>query len=572
MEFLSDWFSNPQWWFKSDRGVDRLISSKYSHLLEDTSSHRGQGINTNADIVSSIIIFDQLPRHIFREEYAHHIIHFFLQKALCILESVITDYGRLDEFSNDHLCFMLLPLRHTNEHSAILRSINIIWMRLSKNVRSIPKVEISRVEDHQYLDDRNVADDNLLKKFLVAAYKQLGGLEKNRDITKTKTISIDRAELDENSIEAIREEFHTIIDHTQRNENRESAQEKVRDMIILSMEANSSHFEHKFIIVSLSGGVDSMVLAHCLKKDGYIVIAIHINYNNRSCSRREHEFICSWCRHIKIPLFTRHINEINRDPCKKHGLRDLYESYTKNIRFSFYKQVWKHIDISGAQDTPPPLCVCLGHNKDDCMENIMTNIIKKDRYDDLKGMSSYILVDSIKFIRPMLEIEKKDIYQYAIYHNIPHLCDSTPKWSQRGKMRDDLLPALESFHERTVESFFKLSEYVSQCHDMVCRQANDIMSRCVKTKDGNIQSYSFDSRSVSNFPRALWRDIFDGLTNHKISDKSLTNFMRRFEKMRDDDRAKSKNINANVFTVNLHKCVRIIFNENGFRIEIVGDE
>jgi len=64
--------------------------------------------------------------------------------------------------------------------------------------------------------------------------------------------------------------------------------------------------EKKFI-VSLSGGVDSMVLISIIKYLGYEVIAGHINYNNRSETTIEQEFLEEWCLYNNIKLYIKNI-------------------------------------------------------------------------------------------------------------------------------------------------------------------------------------------------------------------------------------------------------------------------
>ena len=54
---------------------------------------------------------------------------------------------------------------------------------------------------------------------------------------------------------------------------------------------------NKKVLVSLSGGVDSMVLITILHWLDYDVVAGHINYNNRSKKHQiEQEFLENWCR------------------------------------------------------------------------------------------------------------------------------------------------------------------------------------------------------------------------------------------------------------------------------------
>ena len=61
--------------------------------------------------------------------------------------------------------------------------------------------------------------------------------------------------------------------------------------------------ENKKFLVSLSGGVDSMVLISIIHYLGYEVIGVHINYNNRYETLLEQEFLENWCNYNKIKLF-----------------------------------------------------------------------------------------------------------------------------------------------------------------------------------------------------------------------------------------------------------------------------
>jgi len=68
----------------------------------------------------------------------------------------------------------------------------------------------------------------------------------------------------------------------------------------------------------------------------------------------------------------------------------------------------------------------------------------------------------ICFLRPLINIPKSDIYEYAIKHNIPFLQDSTPKWSQRGKIRDIVKPALNEWNPLIFDGLINLSDKMSQ--------------------------------------------------------------------------------------------------------------
>lgn len=161
------------------------------------------------------------------------------------------------------------------------------------------------------------------------------------------------------------------------------------------------------ILVSLSGGVDSMVCIMALKAWNKQIGAIHINYDNRPECQQEQKLVEDWCSYLDIPCWFRRITEIHRESCMKMGMRDLYESYTKTVRFTTYHQSW---DALGETEVPK---VILGHHLDDCLENTLTNIISCTKYNDLFGMEYKRFQDGVWMIRPLLSVHKNEILDFA---------------------------------------------------------------------------------------------------------------------------------------------------------------
>ena len=104
--------------------------------------------------------------------------------------------------------------------------------------------------------------------------------------------------------------------------------------------------------------------------------------------------------------------------------------------------------------------IALGHNRDDCIENIFTNIIRNKNYDILKGMRLLGSENDVNILRPMLDISKSDIYKLANQFKLPYLYDSTPDWSERGKLRDNLIPSINNFNSRIIPGLEKLAEQI----------------------------------------------------------------------------------------------------------------
>jgi tRNA(Ile)-lysidine synthase TilS/MesJ len=59
-------------------------------------------------------------------------------------------------------------------------------------------------------------------------------------------------------------------------------------------------------------------------------------------------------------------------------------------------------------------------------------------------MKSESNIHGINLYRPFLGFRKNIIYEFAHMFKVPYFLDTTPKWSRRGKMRNEIFPLLDS--------------------------------------------------------------------------------------------------------------------------------
>lgn len=424
MEFYNEWMKLEKYWFNSNNELDEYLSSKYENLLFDSNP------------IIQIIIYDQLTRHIYRKEYASHIITYFNQKALKIANE---NKHLIPELSYNDWMFFILVYRHSNTRENLFFAMEEAWKRLP-----------------------------LSKKFIKATYNRA---KFDEELVKYEANDYNRYySFDENILEHNPEEELSKIKYN------------IGDFDIIK--------DKNEIIISLSGGVDSNTCLYYIRNKfpDKIIKAVHINYNNRKETNEEVKFLISLCNKLNVELFVRTINEIKRKPSIENDLRDIYESYTKKVRFNCYKKIGGNFPI-----------IILGHNKDDCFENILTNISYKNKYDNLIGMELISNIEDIQFIRPLYKTSKEDIYNFAKSHNIPYLKNSTPEWSQRGKIRNMVIPILEKWDKRIIEGLFELSSTMKDLHinlkmnvkDEINEEKNDINTSLLFWKYLIFDKYNF---------------------------------------------------------------------------------
>jgi tRNA(Ile)-lysidine synthetase-like protein len=455
-KFKNEWFTNPNWWFNPTSEDDMYITINYEPLLD---------CNTIVDHLITVIMYDQLPRHIYRNQKANHIIEYFLQKALTIINN-----NSDENLSSIEWCFWNLPFRHTKNPRLILKIVEKAWFKLENS--------------------SDETDRQCIKSFIKASYSrcpvenQLDLIEKYND----ENVSVFNAK-----------EFTDVLD-TQRTYN-----------AITSTFAPAKLDRNEKVILSLSGGVDSMICSHLYKEN--IAAAVHINYMNRTECYREEEFIRVWCNSMQIPLYIRRIDEIRRQPCKDNDMRDIYETYTRNVRFATYKNVAQLCDMECK--------VVLGHNKDDCMENVFTNVANMCHYENLNGMSLRTSQAEIMFIRPLLNVSKESIRFHASVHNIPNLPNSTPSWSQRGKIRESVIPAIRQWNSNFEAGAFNLVETMSQLFSILEKTIEKDVKEYERNKCICWTHQSFPKQSL------YWKELLYRLSNKRPPGKAVNHMIEK---------------------------------------------
>ena len=501
-ELYDEWFSNRDYWFSKNSKIDVYLCDKYYKYIESTSyiyeSYKKNPLFfDNKTIIAYIILLDQISRH-FKRVYDTNIdIVEFSRKAVNF-SNILLYNNKQDIFTIDELSFIYLPYRHFKDIDKIYEIISI-YIELYEKANTEDKLKCRR-----YLQAtlNNIYKDiNLLSMKINKRVKSWEYI--NKDI-------LDPRCLEDNKIVSV---VSPIIHENMRNEI-----EKLKD--------------GSTIIVSLSGGVDSMVALYLCKyiKDTYNsnkiknIIAIHINYNNRTHSGDELDFVNYYCNKLGIKLYLRTIKEISRNNCLHNGLRDLYEDITKNIRYDMYR-----LNIKNDRTY-----ILLGHNKDDCFENVITNILNKSNYNNLCGMEVLKEIEGMMFWRPLLSIEKRHILDCANINKIPYLYDSTPAWSVRGKIRDTVRPSLlllknnEGIEDNSIiDSFFYLRDYIANTQDIFNELIIKNLISKIKYMDAeNSRKYitEYSKTEMLSLKYIVIAKIFFSKLNIRYSHKAIKDF------------------------------------------------
>lgn len=453
MSFSEFWFlpENRKKWFANDPTFDAEILDKFGHLIiEIDDRYPLPNDYTISSYLETILICDQLTRHYDRvnnTNIRHNATKYAVKMSILIIDEYYNDFLHVAPAKQ---CFILLPLRHTRDLYLVKRSIQEVYVLMK---RYIPPDETTY---YQYCKNRYQGLINYMS-YLSGNYPDYH-YDINRIGKKIPNIYQNFYKASLECLADISTPTHyppTDIEFPERPKLLdEKCQFDIKYPIGFNKTTNQmmtipdtwkTYFEETLpedktqkIIISISGGGDSMTCCYLLKTMGYDVTAVMIDYNNRDTCSDEVQMVHWWCSQLNIHLYVLHIDDIKR--IRVACIRDIYETVTRRMRFNAYK---KTSEMIGAK-VPR---VILGHNKDDSFENIISNLTKCRSMDNLKAIKPFHCENDVWIYRPLRNIAKCDITCYLDDINGPYLYDSTPKWSFRGRTRDILIPQLNDFNK-----------------------------------------------------------------------------------------------------------------------------
>ena len=266
--------------------------------------------------------------------------------------------------------------------------------------------------------------------------------------------------------------------------------------------------------ISLSGGVDSMVLATIMKTLGYHVVALHINYNNRPETKSEQIFLEKWCHYNDIRLYIKEIRDLTRSNSKRSD----YEAITKQIRFTFYKSVLQDENLE---------FILLAHHRDDIVENIFANVCRARYILNLAVIKETSEIEGVTICRPLIDYYKDDILKFATTYGTPCFKDTTPDWSVRGKYRNNIEPAIKDAFTHTVkDNLIQLGQQSDEWNSLV---EAEILRPFLDAVEYNPYSIRFNIERWLYHPHCFWMQVFMRIFHRYMTNspsrKSVQNFM-----------------------------------------------
>lgn len=188
------------------------------------------------------------------------------------------------------------------------------------------------------------------------------------------------------------------------------------------------------LIISVSGGSDSMALLHALSLSPAKIVVVHFNHMLREQSRHEADMVESFA--------------------KAHG--HSYHYYTLELDKKNFQHQAHHMrrhylkEVARIYQTP---YILTAHHLDDLLESILMKLTKGSNLLGYAGMQYLHEKEGYTFIKPLLYVDKKSILTYLKTHQVPYMEDASNQEDTylRNRYRHTITPIMKQENPNLLE-------------------------------------------------------------------------------------------------------------------------
>lgn len=222
-----------------------------------------------------------------------------------------------------------------------------------------------------------------------------------------------------------------------------------------SAEALLGPLRGKRVAVALSGGIDSVVLLHLLK-DHPGISAIHVHHGLSRNADAWAAFCARLCRRWKVPLTIAKVSVRTRGKGREAAAREArYRAFAK-----------LKVDA-----------VALAHQQDDQAETVLMNLLRGAGVRGAGGMRALTPWQGKLLARPLLELPRRAIEEYAAAHGLAWVEDESnaDETLTRNFVRRRLGPMIESRFPRWKGSLARAARLFSERDDRASRALREFL-------------------------------------------------------------------------------------------------
>ncbi len=237
------------------------------------------------------------------------------------------------------------------------------------------------------------------------------------------------------------------------------------------------------VLLAVSGGIDSMVMANLFARTGFPFGIAHVNFSLRGAeSDADEELVRALATQLNAPFHTTRFDT--------HAIADergwSIQVLARDLRYDWFRAVAHEHGYTR---------IATAHHQNDVLETLLLNLI---RGTGLTGLRS-IPVRQGAIIRPMWALSRLQIKDYAVDQGVLWRNDRSnddDKYS-RNKLRHHVVPVMEKLNPNLLNTLTHTLERLRAADSLVTGLLTHSWETCIK-RDGIFQT--IDTKTLTTLP------------------------------------------------------------------------
>ena len=250
------------------------------------------------------------------------------------------------------------------------------------------------------------------------------------------------------------------------------------------------------LLLAVSGGLDSMVLADLCIKSGLDIALAHCNFKLRNEESDEDEdFIKAFAQTNNLEVFITHFETETVATTQKQSI----QMAARQLRYEWFETLKNQKGFE---------YILTAHHADDNLETMLINLSRGTGLDGLTGIPE--LNGSI--VRPLLEFDREDIHDFATYHKLSWREDSSNNSTKyvRNNLRHTIIPLLKEMNPSFIESFQNTQNHLKDTQSILEDYMLEVEDKVVESIDENQMIYNVDRILSLNNPKGYLYQFLKG--------------------------------------------------------------
>ncbi len=259
------------------------------------------------------------------------------------------------------------------------------------------------------------------------------------------------------------------------------------------------------VLLAVSGGIDSMVMAHLFHKTAIKTGIAHCNFALRGEeSDKDEELVKRFASENNLPFYS--VKFETENYAKEHGIS--IQMAARELRYNWFETIRREYNFD---------CIAVAHNLNDNIETLLINLVRGTGIAGLSGMKPV----NDKIVRPLLFASRTRIAGYCDTHNITFREDQSNQETKytRNKIRHLVIPVLKEINPSIEETLNDTAAKMAGINEVVTNYIDNLRNQISFDRNGTT-FFSINKLQVQLSNTAIVFELFRpyGITASLIGD------------------------------------------------------